>query len=193
MDDLTGMSAQLYCGQVPADPFLILGQMTTTDPTRSPAGTESAWAYFHVPQRPRGDAGGEGITGRWGPDDVATMVERVERKIEAAAPGFRGRIVGRDVQSPLGLQAADAILRHGALNGGTAALHQQLIFRPVPGLGRPETPIAGLYLGSMSAHPGGGVHGGPGAMAASVAMKASGVLGPVRRRAFATALGRIYA
>ena len=24
--------------------------MTTTDPSRSPAGTESLWAYTHVPQ-----------------------------------------------------------------------------------------------------------------------------------------------
>jgi hypothetical protein len=45
------------------------------------------------------------------------------------------------------------------LNGGTGALHQQLIFRLTPGLGRPKTPIAGLYLASSSAHPGGGVEG----------------------------------
>lgn len=53
-----------------------------------------------------------------------------------------------------------------AINGGTAKLHQQLVFRPVPGLGRPETPVRGLYLGSASAHPGGGVHGAPGSNAA---------------------------
>jgi phytoene dehydrogenase-like protein len=54
----------------------------------------------------------------------------------------------------------------GAINGGTAKLHQQLVFRPLPGLGRPETPVRGLYLGSASAHPGGGAHGAPGANAA---------------------------
>ncbi|MGF7238921.1 MAG: phytoene desaturase family protein [Frankia sp.] len=193
MDDLTRMSAQLAQALVPADPFLVLGQMTTTDPTRSPAGTESAWAYLHVPQHPRGDAGGAGITGKWGPDDVSRLVERVERTIEASAPGFRDRVIGRDVQSPLGLQDSDAVLRRGALNGGTAALHQQFIFRPVPGLGRPETPIPGLYLGSMSAHPGGGVHGGPGALAARVALKDAGVLGPIRRKGFAAAHRAIYA
>jgi hypothetical protein len=52
------------------------------------------------------------------------------------------------------------------------------VFRPTPGLGRPETPIRGLYLASASAHPGGGVHGGPGANAARAAL-----LGPLGRRA----------
>jgi phytoene dehydrogenase-like protein len=52
------------------------------------------------------------------------------------------------------------------VNNGTAQIHQQLIFRPVPGLGRPETPVRGLYLASSAAHPGGGVHGGPGGNAA---------------------------
>lgn len=51
----------------------------------------------------------------------------------------------------------------GAINGGTANLQQQLIFRPVPGIGRAETPVTDLYLGSASAHPGGGVHGACGA------------------------------
>ena len=36
-------------GLIPAEPFLLVGQMTTADPTRSPPGTESAWAYTHVP------------------------------------------------------------------------------------------------------------------------------------------------
>lgn len=193
MDDLTLMSAQLACRTIPHDPFLVIGQMTTADPTRSPAGTESAWAYFHVPQEPRADAGGEQITGRWGPEDVARLADRAERRIERMAPGFRDRVVGRDVQSPLALQAANAALHRGALNGGTAGLHQQLMFRPVPGLGRPETPVRGLYLASMSAHPGGGVHGGPGAMAARVALRTAGTFGPVRRAAVRAAHARIYA
>ena len=53
-----------------------------------------------------------------------------------------------------------------------AALHQQLFFRPTPGLGRPETHVAGLYLASAGAHPGGGVHGACGANAARAALRA---------------------
>jgi phytoene dehydrogenase-like protein len=46
------------------------------------------------------------------------------------------------------------------------------VFRPLPGLGRPETAIKDLYLASAAAHPGGGVHGAPGANAARAALRA---------------------
>src|SRR5439155_2790006 len=94
-------------------------------------------------------------------------------QIEALAPGFRSLIRGRPVFTPVTFERANRNLVGGALNGGTAQLHQQLVFRPLPGLARPETPVAGLYLGSASAHPGGGVHGGPGANAAAAALAAA--------------------
>jgi phytoene dehydrogenase-like protein len=71
---------------------------------------------------------------------------------------------------PRELEARDENLVGGSVNGGTANLHQQLVFRPVPGLGRAETPVAGLYLASASAHPGGGVHGACGSNAARAAV-----------------------
>jgi phytoene dehydrogenase-like protein len=74
------------------------------------------------------------------------------------------------VAGPADLEAANANLVGGDIGGGTYQLHQQLVFRPFPGLGRPETPIPGLYLGSASAHPGGGVHGACGANAAKAAL-----------------------
>jgi phytoene dehydrogenase-like protein len=73
---------------------------------------------------------------------------------------------------PRQLQARNRNLVGGAINGGTAQFHQQLVFRPVLGSGRPETPIPGLYLASASAHPGGGVHGAPGAIAAQALLHA---------------------
>ena len=51
--DLDGMrryTADLTAGRLPETAFLLFGQMTTSDPTRSPPGTESAWAYTHVPR-----------------------------------------------------------------------------------------------------------------------------------------------
>lgn len=161
---------QVASQTVPAEPFVLAGQMTTSDPTRSPSGTESFWAYSHVPQQVRSDAGDGAITGRWDAAECELYADRMQRQLEDLAPGFGDRVLERRVLGPHELEARDANLVGGALGGGTAQLHQQLVFRPVPGLGRAETGVGGLYLGSASAHPGGGVHGAPGRNAARAAL-----------------------
>ncbi|MEH0420451.1 phytoene desaturase family protein [Streptomyces sp. B21-083] len=186
MDELTLFAAQIAMHEVPDRPFALFGQMTTADASRSPRGTESAWAYTHVPQDIRRDAGEEGIDGGWGPADQERMADRVERQVERFAPGFRDRVRARRVLAPPTLQALDANLVGGAINGGTTAVHQQLLFRPVPGTGRPETPVAGLFLASAGAHPGGGVHGAPGANAARAALRAHRAPGLIRAQRLLT-------
>ncbi|HET7325972.1 MAG TPA: NAD(P)/FAD-dependent oxidoreductase [Nocardioidaceae bacterium] len=154
VDELSHSLLALRSGRMPDRPFVLLGQMTTADPSRSPAGTESAWAYTHLPA----DA------------DVQRMAERVEARVEERAPGFGDQIRARRVLGPLDLEAHDENLAGGAINGGTSSLHQQAVFRPIPGLGRAETPVRRLFLASASAHPGGGVHGACGANAARAAL-----------------------
>jgi phytoene dehydrogenase-like protein len=161
---------QVWAGSIPAAPFMLTGQMTTSDATRSPAGTESFWAYTHVPQHARSDAGDDGLTGRWDHDECERFADRMQARLERLAPGFGSRVLQRRVLGPRELEARNANLIGGAVGGGTAQLHQDLIFRPVPGLGRAETGISGLYLGSASAHPGGGVHGAAGSNAARAAV-----------------------
>jgi phytoene dehydrogenase-like protein len=162
--------SQVRAGAIPAAPFLLAGQMTTTDPTRSPSGTESFWAYTHVPQQTRSDAGDGNVRGTWDQDDRERFADRMQARIERLAPGFGILIQARRVLGPRELEARNANLIGGAIGGGTAQLHQELVFRPVPGLGRAETGVAGLYLGSASAHPGGGVHGAAGSNAARAAL-----------------------
>ena len=166
LDGLSGFATDLACGRLPRTPFLLLGQMTTADPARSPAGTESVWAYTHVP---RGE--------QWSPARLRRRAERIEQVVEDAAPGFRDRIVGRAITGPADLEAHNPNLVEGAINAGTSAIHQQLFLRPVPGLGRADTPVDRLYLAGASAHPGGGVHGAAGANAARAALARNGRLG----------------
>ncbi len=91
----------------------------------------------------------------------------MQARLEAVAPGFGDRVLARRVLGPHQLEARNANLVGGAVNGGTSQLHQELVFRPVPAMrGRAATGVAGLYLASASAHPGGGVHGAAGANAA---------------------------
>ncbi len=181
MDGLTDYAAGLATRRSPEHPFVLVGQMTTTDPSRSPDGTESCWAYTHMPRALATDA-----------DAVARQVERVTNLLERHAPGFTATVVGRSVQSPTTLEEQNPALVGGAINGGTAQLHQQLIFRPIPGLGGASTPIDRLYLASSSAHPGGGVHGGPGSNAALAALARTRPLGGARRRLTKAMLDRIY-
>ncbi|HWG97780.1 MAG TPA: NAD(P)/FAD-dependent oxidoreductase [Pilimelia sp.] len=158
-EGLTRFAADLAAGRVPAEPFVLMGQMTTADPDRSPTGTESLWAYTHLPHRRT-----------WAGDEIAAHAERMEALIERQAPGFRAAVLARRVAGPADLEAENPSLVGGALGGGTAAAYQQLFLRPVPGLGRADTVVDRLYLASASAHPGGGVHGAPGANAARAAL-----------------------
>ena len=167
--DMITYFAQLAAGTIPDRPFLLIGQMTTADPTRSPAGTESLWVYTHLPQQVRNDAGGE-LTGSWDAGEAERFADRMQTMIESHAPGFGSQVLARRILTPAELESRNANLVGGSLNGGTAALDQQVIFRPVPGLGRAETPIRGLYLASASAHPGGSVHGACGMNAARAAL-----------------------
>ena len=169
MDALTVQAGEMARHLIPSDPYLVLGQYGHFDSTRAPAGKDTAWAYTHVPQRISGDARGE-LTGNWDERDTSTFADRMEEQVEQLSPGFRSRIRGRHVFTPRTFGAANRNLVNGALNGGTAQIQQQAVFRPVPGLGRAETPVDALYLASASAHPGGGVHGGPGANAALAAL-----------------------
>jgi phytoene dehydrogenase-like protein len=181
LDGLGEYSADLARGRIPEAPFVLLGQMTTSDPTRSPAGTESVWAYTHVPQRVAADT-----------DLIREQAERMEQVIERHAPGFRASIIARSVQLPSDMQQHNPSLLGGAVNAGTAAIHQQLVFRPVAGLGRADTPIDRLYLASASAHPGGGVHGAPGANAARAALARNGPAGQPYAAAIRAAHRRVY-
>jgi phytoene dehydrogenase-like protein len=129
--------------------FAIFGQYSMADPTRAPAGKETAWAYTHVP-----------------PDaDAERTANRLEDEVERRAAGFKSVIRKRHV----------VLLPPGRVNGGTSQLHNQFVFRGTR-WGRPRTDVAHLYLASFSAHPGGGVHGAAGWNAAVSALRRRGKL-----------------
>ncbi|MBI4942197.1 MAG: NAD(P)/FAD-dependent oxidoreductase [Actinobacteria bacterium] len=176
--ELAMWSSSLAVGRPSEHTFVLVGQMATADPTRAPAGGEALWAYSHLPKgRPTAEA-------------AHALAARMEDLLEAHAPGFRDVVRHRWVQTPGDLQEGDASLVDGSLNGGTAQLHQQLVLRPVPGLGRSETVVRHLYLASASAHPGGGVHGAAGWIAAQAALRSTGG-GGLRDRLIVAAQRRV--
>jgi phytoene dehydrogenase-like protein len=103
--------------------------------------------------------------GAWDAARALALADGVTAAIEAVAPGFRSRIVHRVAWSPRDLEDRFG-LYEGSASQGELALDQILFMRPVAGWGRHATPIGGLYLGGAGTHPGPGVLGGAGWLAA---------------------------
>ncbi len=80
-------------------------------------------------------------------------------------------MVSGELLAPPDLEAEYA-LPGGHLHHGEHAPDQLLFLRPTQYLSRYATPIEGLFLGSSGGHPGGGVTGMPGRLAARAALAA---------------------
>lgn len=100
------------------------------------------------------------------------MTQEIEAQVERFAPGFLSTILARRVSTPAALEAHNANLIGGDINGGAASLGQ-FFLRPTRSLYR--TPVPNLFLCSSSTPPGGGVHGMCGYHAASAALRSIGV------------------
>jgi len=93
------------------------------------------------------------------------LAKSVTAAIEAVSPCFTSRILHQAAWSPRDLEERFG-LREGAASNGELGLDQILFMRPVAGWGGHTTPVSGLYLGGAGNHPGPGVLGGAGWLAA---------------------------
>src|SRR5207237_7612849 len=93
------------------------------------------------------------------------------RTIEQYAPGFSASVVAREVITPLDLERSYG-LTGGHIFHGELALDQLFVTRPLLGWSRNATPIRNLYLCGSGTHPGAGVSGQSGALAARAILKA---------------------
>lgn len=143
----------VWRGEPPDKPYVLLAQQSLFDPTRAPAGKQTAWAYCHVPN-----------------GSTLNMTERIETQIERFAPGFRDRILARNARTPAIVEQHNANYVGGDINGGAADL-RQLFTRPVARVVPYSTPVEGIYICSSSTPPGGGVHGMCGYNAARAVLK----------------------
>jgi phytoene dehydrogenase-like protein len=101
-----------------------------------------------------------------------SFADRVTDAIEAAAPCFRSRVLQRVTLGPREMEA-QYLLTEGAVTHGELMLDQILFMRPVAGYGRYALPIDGLYIGGAGTHPGPGVLGGSGLLAANQMLRDS--------------------
>ncbi len=100
-------------------------------------------------------------------DDAAREAfgETVIDTIEERMPSIRGLILHKQVLTPLDIEQEFG-LTEGNIFQGELSLEQLFFNRPVPGWARYRTPIRGLWMCGSATHPGGGVMGAPGRIAA---------------------------
>ena len=104
--------------------------------------------------------------GSWD-DQREDFGDAVVDTISQYAPNFKDIILHRQIMTPLDLERKIG-LTNGNIFHGDLSLEQLFFLRPVPGWGRFGTPVKDLYLCGSGAHPGGGVMGAPGKLAAEV-------------------------
>ena len=149
-------------GEISKEPWLEISIPSVRDDSLAPAGAHVMSIYAHfVPQDLRDMDTTQARAAAW---------SAVLRVLEAHAPRIADLIVSRDVMTPHDLEH-----RLGAPGGhifhGETTLDQFWAARPLLGWGRYTTPIAGLYLGSAGVHPGGGLTGLPGLLAAKAILE----------------------
>ncbi|WP_285727940.1 phytoene desaturase family protein [Psychromicrobium xiongbiense] len=144
---------QVARGEHPTEPYVLLSQPSSFDPSRAPAGRHVLWTYCHVPAGSTRD-----------------MRDAVVRQLERFAPGFRDLIVSSRATTAAQLAEYNANYVGGDFGTGVPDL-RQLIARPTLSLAPWNTPLAGTYLCSAAAPPGPGVHGMGGYHAATRALK----------------------
>jgi phytoene dehydrogenase-like protein len=153
LEEIAVAERTVAMGRHPERPFVLAAQQSLFDPSRAPAGKHTAWAYCHVPNGSPRDMS----------DSIANQIERF-------APGFRDRIVARNVITAPELERRNPNYVGGDINVGVQDL-RQLFTRPVARLVPYATPARGLYICSSATPPGGGVHGMCGHLAAKVALR----------------------
>jgi phytoene dehydrogenase-like protein len=86
------------------------------------------------------------------------------------APNLRKLILHRQVVTPLDLEREWG-LTEGNIFQGELSLEQLFFLRPVAGWARYRTPVRNLYMCGSATHPGGGIMGAPGRLAAREILK----------------------
>ncbi|MGQ0650601.1 MAG: phytoene desaturase family protein [Gemmatimonadaceae bacterium] len=110
------------------------------------------------------------ITGGWDAMKREAFGDAVIDAIAQFAPNIRDVITHRQVLTPQDIEDVTG-LTDGNIFQGELALHQLFFLRPAPGWAKFRTPMRGLYQCGSATHPGGGIMGAGGRLAALEILK----------------------
>jgi phytoene dehydrogenase-like protein len=151
-------------GVYSSKPYIDMVIPSLTDPSVAPPGKHilSCFVQYAPYKLKEGPEAWEGKREAFGDTVVNTIAQY--------APNLRNIIVGRQVITPLDLDREFG-LTEGNIFQGELSLEQLFFLRPIPGWAKYRTPIKNLYMCGSATHPGGGIMGANGRIAAMEILK----------------------
>jgi phytoene dehydrogenase-like protein len=144
-------------------PYIDMVIPTLTDPSVAPAGKHVLSCFVqYAPYKLAPGLNWDTEKEKFGDAVVNTIAE--------FAPNIKDIILHRQVVTPLDLEREWG-LSEGNIFQGELSLEQLFFLRPVAGYAQFRTPIKNLYMCGSATHPGGGIMGAPGRLAALEILK----------------------
>ena len=156
---------QAKYGEFSRRPYIDMVIPSLTDPSVAPPGKHVVSCFVqYAPYKLS--------KGTWDEQREA-FGDAVIETISEYAPNLKSIIIGKQVITPLDIERQTG-LTEGNIFQGELSLEQLFFLRPVAGWARYRTPIRKLYMCGSATHPGGGVMGAPGRLAALEILKDTG-------------------
>jgi phytoene dehydrogenase-like protein len=153
-------------GLLPAEATIVCGQPMAVDPSRAPEGSWIVWVQLQeLPAgRVKGDAAGELDVGdgSWTEELREAYADRITERLGRHLRNLERATIRRVALSPADIAALNVNLVGGDIYGGSCALDQNLLFRPLAQAPGHATAVDRLWHIGASTHPGPGLGAGSG-------------------------------
>jgi phytoene dehydrogenase-like protein len=170
LDGVSKAVNQADLGLLPETATIVAGQPAAHDASRVPDGKGQLWIQLQeLPRVLKGDAAGEikvPDDGAWSDDVAQRYADRIIDRLAEHIPDLKKTIIGRKVLSPADLESLNCNLVGGDPYCGDCGIDQFALWRPFPGAKGHKTPVKNLWHIGASSHPGPGLGGGSGFLAA---------------------------
>src|SRR5213082_1531395 len=144
-------------------PYIDIVIPSLTDPSVAPPGKHVMSCFVqYAPYKLKPGLNWDDLKEDFGNTVIDTISEY--------APNLKNIILHKQVVTPLDLEREWG-LSEGNIFQGELSLEQLFFLRPVPGWAQFRTPIKNLYMCGSATHPGGGIMGAPGRLAALEILK----------------------
>jgi len=149
-------------GEVSRRPYMDIVIPSMIDPAMAPPGKHVMSIFVQYAPY--------GVKGGWSDARREALGDTVIDTLAEFAPNIRRAILHRQVITPADIERVIG-LSEGNIFQGELSLQQMFFLRPVPAWAKYRTPVRGLFQCGAGTHPGGGVMGASGRLAARAILR----------------------